>query len=352
MKKFLYILLFGGILSSSCSNEDILIDVNDNVNDVNITVSLSNFFSGYNFNDTHHDISVTDDYRTFNSESGLYIQVRTLVYNSNGELKDSLLFYSTNTNAVSKSIKLSSGHYTVISTLTFADETSGDGASWWYLNDKEKLSTANLQSRNRYSKWCIMSYDAKKVTVTSGQSVSVSMNPAPIGALCYMFLQNFQYKNEATYGTIADNGIRSLCLYSQNIANIFKLDPDATDRYQYLGDAGLNMWYFLSSYMVPKDFKSDWTFFKSNLYDFFYILTPNPHVQFGYEIDGDTGFSGYGEGSYNIQSGKTYLAYWDYFNVGNPYFGIADNNHWNTYSSRTRAISYSKCSGDNSLYSK
>ena len=81
-------------------------------------------------------------------------------------------------------------------------------------------------------------------------------------------------------------------------------------------------------------------------------MTPNPHVQFGYEIDGDTGFSGYGEGSYNIQSGKTYLAYWDYFNVGNPYFGIADNNHWNTYSSRTRAISYSKCSGDNSLYSK
>ena len=342
MKKFLYAILFGSLLLSSCKNDDILVEVNDNVNDVNISVSLSNFFSSYNFNDTRHDVTVTDDYRTFNSEHDLYIQVRTLVYDSNGVLKDSLLSYSTNTNGVSKAMKLSSGNYTIVSTLTFADQTNGYDASWWFLVDKEKLSTAKMKCRNRYSKWSIMSYDVKTITVTSGKSVSVSMTPVPIGALCYMFLQNFQYKNEATYGTKADNDIRSLCLYSQNIANTFKLDPNATDRYEYLRDAGLNRWYFLSSYMEPQDFNDDWTFFETNLYDFFYILTPDPHVVFGYTLDGNDIFTGYGEATYNIQNGTTYLAYWDYFKVGNPYFGIADNSHWNTYSSSAPSMIISK----------
>lgn len=338
MKKFLFIaFLFGSLLSISCSNDDIIIEANDNVNEVNVSVSLSNFFSSYDFNDTRHEITVTDDYRTFNSESGLYIQVRTLIYDGNGELKDSLLSYSTNTNTTTSNLKLSPGNYTIISTLTFALKNSGDDASWWYLKDKEKLATAKLQSRNRFSKWCIMSYDAKKINVTSGQSSSVSMTPSPIGALCYFFLQNFQFKSEATYGTVADNGIRSLCLYSQNIADVFKLDPDASDRYEYLGDAGRDSWYYLSSYMEPTDFDDDWKYFQSNLFDFFYILTPNPHVQFGYVLDGNTGFSGYGEKIYNIQNGKTYLAYWDYFKVGNPYFGIADNSHWNSYSASVRA---------------
>ena len=339
MKKFLYSLLgFAALFTASCTNDDINIEKRDSVNDVNVTVSLSNFFSSYNYEDTRHGLSAASDYRTFNSEYDLYIQVRTLVYDRNGLLIDSLLNYSTNTNAVTSTLQLPAGGYTIVSTLTFADETSGDDASWWYLVNKDRLSTATLRSRNRQTKWCIMSYDAKQVTVSSNQTTSISMTPQPIGALGYFYLENFWCVNESTYPQISDNGIRSLCLYSQNIANEYKLDPNAVDKYIYVGDAGEHSWWFLSDRLEPTDFNSEWTFFKTNLYDYFYMLAPQAHMIFGYIPEGETSFNGYGEATYSIQSGRTYLAYWDYFQIGNPYFGIADNNHWNTYSSNVKSI--------------
>ena len=119
MKRILFSALLVFAFVTSCKNDDIIIVKNDSVNEVNVNVSLSNFFSSYNYNDTRHDISVTEDYRTFNSEFNKYIHVRTLFYNSQGNLVDSLVTYSTSTNAVSESIKLAPGTYTVITTLNF-----------------------------------------------------------------------------------------------------------------------------------------------------------------------------------------------------------------------------------------
>lgn len=300
--------------------------------DTDITVSLNDFYSSYNYNDTRHDINVTDDYRTFHSEHDLYIQTRVLFYNANGVLVDSLIKYSTNLNELNLSKGLPEGRYTVVTTLTFADKTSGDDASWWWLADKQKLSTAKMNVRNRFSKWCIMSYDASVVNIVSGQKTTIRLNPRPVGALGYIFLQNFQYKSESTYGTVADNGIRALCLYARNVAVSYRLDPSTSNHYIYLDDAGSSSWYFLSDRMEPSDFDSSWTYFKTNLYDYFYILSPNPEIFFGYVPKGASSFTGYGQKNVTIRSGNTYLAYWDYFEVGNPYFGEANNNQWHTYS--------------------
>lgn len=340
MKKILlFTFSFVVLLVTSCTNDDIVIEVNDSVNEVNVSVSLSNFFSSYNYNDTYHGVSVTDDYRTFNSEFKRYIQTRTLIYDSNGFLVDSLLDYSTNTNTVTKIIKLSSGKYTAVSTLTFAMRSDKDNSfsSWWKLVDKDRLSTANLYINSNYSKWSIMSYDSKEFTVTSGSTTTLSMNPSPIGALAYLFFQNFWCDSESNYPKIVDNGIRSLCVYTQNKANSYKLDPNAAERYIYYDDQGKDWWYYLSDKLVPTDFDSSWTFFETNLYDYFYVLSPKSRITFGYSLEGSDTFTPYGESTQNVTSGQTYLAYWDYFKVGNPYFGIADNNHWNTYNSNARA---------------
>lgn len=348
MKNVVYSAFCGlALLATSCSNDDILIDKNDNVNEVNVNVSLSNFISSYNFNDTRHDISVTEDFRTFSSEFDKYIHVRTLFYNSQGNLVDSLITYSPTTNTVSKSIKLAAGTYTVITTLNFADEESADG-SWWDLYDKEKLSTAYLSPYRRDVIWCVMSYASQTITVASGNTTNVSMTPAPIGALGYMYLQNFQYKNEATYGTVADNGVRSIALYSQNVADGFKLDPNATEKYIYLEATGSGSWYYLSSNLEPSDFSGskDYGYFRTNLYSYLYILAPSFNAVFGYVLDGESSFQPYGQRNYTITNGQTYLAYWDWFQVGNPYFGIADNNHWHTYASAPQARSLSKSSSN------
>ena len=338
MKKiYLGALLLAGMLLSSCTNEDDG-EVVSQVNDVKVSVSLSNFFSSYNYNDTYHGINVTDDYRTFHSEYGFYIQTRVLFYDSNSNLVDSILLYSTNPNDINQAVNLPQGSYTAVATLTFAQKSKQTDKyfSWWNLIDKQSLFTAKISADwNRFSKWSIMSYASKTFTVSSGQTTTVNLNPQPIGSLGYVFLQNFQYKNEATYGTVVDNGIRSLCVYARNVSRVFKLDPNLSglSRYEYFDDAGSNSWYYLSDYMEPTDFDDSWTYFKTNLYDYFYILAPNPIVQFGYKVKGASGFQGYGEQSVNLTNGATYQAYWDYFQVGNPYFGIADNNHWHSYSS-------------------
>lgn len=180
-----------------------------------------------------------------------------------------------------------------------------------------------------------MSYASQSISVTAGRTTNISMTPAPVGALGYMFAQNFQYKNEASFGTVVDNGVRSIALYSQKVAEGYKMDPNASEKFIYKQATGTGSWYFLSNELTPSDFpmSKDYGYFRTNLISYFYILAPSFNAEFGYMLEGESGFNGYGEANYTITNGQTYLAYWDWFQRGNPYFGVADNNHWNTYSS-------------------
>lgn len=332
MKKLVFALIaVAAFAFSSCSNDDI--DIKNG--DVTVSVSLDNFFSSYNFTDNRYNLSLSDSYRAFNSDYGKYIEVRTLVYNENGVLVDSLLTYEANANnAVTGHLNLKDGTYTFVSTLTFSDDNKGDG--YWQLQNKENLHTAVLNNEYSQFQWSIMSYAAKTVSVTNGNA-SVNMQPAPVGATVYFTAQNFQYQNEASYGTVVDNGIRELALYTQQKAVAFKLDPSlsASEKYVYNADAGSTNWWYLKS-MEPSDFEDEsgaWTYFKTNVYGITYILAPRCSLVFGCSLDGEEGFYSFGKATYTIQSGVTQLAYWDWFKVGNPYFGPADNSHWNTYDS-------------------
>lgn len=314
---------------SSCSNDPIEVVSGQTVE---VSVNLNNFFSSYNYNDTKHDIKLGDDYRVFHSEYKKYIQVRVLFYSKEtGNLVDSVLVYSENTNTQKFSVSLPAGEYYAISTLAFADKKSIEG-TWWDIAGKEKLATAKMVPYSRFTKWALLSVDTKSLTVGEGTN-SLTLTPQPVGAVGYCYFQNFQYVDEQSYGTVADNGIRALTVYSQRIAKAYYLDPNASEKYEYYTDAGRSSWYFLSSHLEPQDFDNNWTYFKKNLYSYFYILAPDFNLCFGYVLNGQNTFSMFGKQDCNIQYGKTYLAYWDYFQVGNPYFGIADNNHWNDYSS-------------------
>ena len=328
-KIFLAILSLVAFFASSCSNDPIEVI---STQTVDVSVNLSNFFSSYDYNDTKHDVKLGDDYRVFHSEYDKYIQVRVLFYNKEtGNLVDSILVYSENTNTQKMSARLPSGEYYVISTLAFADEESIEG-TWWDIADKEKLSTAKMVPFSRFTKWAILSVDTKALVV-GASGASVALTPKPVGAMGYYFFQNFQYKDEESYGTNADNGIRYLNVYSQKIASAYYLDPNASDRFEYYSDAGRNSWYYLSKHVSPQDFNKDWTYFMTNIIGYFYMLAPEFNLCFGYTLMSQNSFAGFGQQNTSIEYGKTYLAYWDYFQVGNPYFGIADNNHWNDYSS-------------------
>lgn len=336
MKKILFglIALSVGFISS-CTNDDI--EINSTTAPVQdaltISVDLSKFYSGYTFDDTKHNIDqIAEAYRTFNSESEMLIQVRTLIYNKvTEELVDSIVNFVTNTNSVTSSKNLLPGNYYAVTTLSFANKNK---TSYWVLYDKEKISTAKLHPRYRFSKWSILSQSTDEFSVTRSQSARVNTVPAPLGALVYFYLQNFQYADEASYGEVVDNKVRRIALYSKRRADSYNIDPNASSKYNYAEETTSSSWYIDNAF-DPDDFVDEdnvaWTYFKTNLYGYCYILEPEQRNIFGYILEGDDSFKGYGEQNTNFTPGTTYLAYWDYFKIGNPYLGVADNNHWNDY---------------------
>lgn len=328
---FCLIAILVGIFSS-CSNDEIQIDKKISVvnNALTITVDLTNFYSSYTFDDTKHRIDqIAEAYRTFNSNNKMHIQVRTLIYDKASELLvDSIVSYVTNTNSVTESLDLYPGDYYAVTTLAFATQNK---RPLWNVIDGEKLSTAKLAPLARESKWSILSESTDEFSVSRGQNAKINTVPKPLGALIYFLLENFQYKDELSYGYDAeDNGIRKIALYSLRKAVSYNLNPNATSKFNYAEETSQDNWYVVKSF-VPTNFKDEWTYFQGNMYGYCYILEPEQTTVFGLMREGDTGFSDYGQQKTTYVPGVTYLAYWDYFKVGNPYLGIADNNHWNSY---------------------
>ncbi len=327
------------VFLTACSNEAIEIETSAGKvkNAVTITVSPSNFTSSYNYVDTKHNTNIADYYRTFHSEYSGLISVRTYFYDRNtGELADSVRrFVETADNDVVMSADLPVGDYYAVSMICMS---YGDEVPFWNIADREKLETAKLVQTNKTpsSLWNVLSVSTEKFSVLSDSHMSVSTVPSPVGSIIYYYYQNFQYKNQSTYGTIADNGIRSIAFYTRNKAVAYKLNPQATNRYEYLEDGGANNWYYVKN-SEPTNFDDSWAYFQKDLYGYAYFLAPEASMTFGYTLDGETTFHSYGKATKTFQPGKVHLAYWDYFQVGNPYMGIADNSHWNTYT--TKAIS-------------
>ena len=350
MKKIVFgLIAFSIILFSSCKNDEIKIDkpIAPVVNGLTMSVDISKFFSSYNYDDTYHNLGkgnqIAEAFRTFNSESGKLIQVRTLIYNkSTNEIVDSIVNYVSNLNQVTSTKNLLPGDYWAITTLAFADKADPN-ETWWYVADYKNLTTAKLYPRNRYGKWSVLSYSTESFTVSRSLPAHVNTAPVPLGALIYMIGENFQYINEASYGVVADNKVRNVALYTKRKAESYNLDPNATSKYNFYEETGTNDWYYNRDFDVSyftDDNGNVWTSFKSNFYGYCYVLETEQTTCFGYTLDGQNNFKGpYGEQTITYKPGTTYLAYWDYFQIGAPYFGLADNNHWHFYTAKTRSAS-------------
>lgn len=340
MKKILFALVaLVTMLFSSCSNDAIEISTSEGKvsNALSISISPSKFFSTYDFKDTKHpDIdNLQETFRTFNSEQGGLIEARSYFYKkSTGILVDSVkTFVSNATNDITFNVNLPKGDYYAISIINIA---TSDKDPFWNIKDREKLETATLVYDLPYSFWNILSMSTDEFTISDNKTANITTIPSPIGSIIYYYYQNFQY-NSTSDNSIKDNGIRQLAIYARNKAIGYKLNPNAANKYEYLSDAGENRWYFLQR-CSPDDFADDWTFFKTNLYSYEYVLTPETEIVFGYTLDGEDSFQPYGQAKYTLQPGKMYLAYWNYFQVGNPYFGIANNNHWGNDNAKGRAF--------------
>lgn len=328
------------VLLSSCHNEDILIEDSTKC-EVNVTVDLTHFFSCYDFIDTRHSFNLEKNkrFKSHNAaeiyesrctrydsiNSSAKIKARILFYNDNGVLEDDDSKYvedytnPANKTVNSKTFKLPTGKYTVIAILTFGVErlTSDEN---WTLKDKENLKTACLEHDNAGTIWSIMSYASQEeFEVGAKKPNKLEMTPTPVGALCYAYFQNFQENNK----------INSIRACTNKFAKGFMLDPYSSNRYIFRENYNLRKNFLVFS--QPGDYSDNKDYFQGDVFDFFYILAPQ--CDFYYYYYDDKGPQEWPVGNnqeqeYVIESGKTYLAYWDYNDVDHPYFGIADNDHW------------------------
>ncbi|MGN0213312.1 MAG: hypothetical protein ACI4AH_00710 [Muribaculaceae bacterium] len=323
MKKILFglVALALGALTS-CTNDDIEIISGQSTT---FSVDPSLLFSSYTYKDTKHDIEIAEQYRKFNSVEEAYIHVRSLIYNkATGALVDSISVFVENTNLVTKELKLPAGDYCAITTLAFAAD---ENYMLWKVSNRETLSAAKLFCIwSLKDEWCIVSQAVNYFSVSGESGTSVRATPKPLGSLVYYYMENFQYKDSSTT-TISDNGIRTIGIYALRKGVSYNLDPDASNKVNYAEETGTSQWYYLAK-LEPANFNEDWTFFKSNLYGYYFVLETQQKNVFGIKREGENGFAPYGEQDRTYEAGKMYLAYWNYFEIGNPYLGEADNNHW------------------------
>lgn len=331
MKKTLYLLFALTVgFATSCSNDEITIEKNDGVS---IIINPSDLFSSYNYVDNYHDIDqIQDEFRYFvNVKKHIYI--RALFYDKKtNKLTKKLTKSVTNTNEVILDTDIPQGNYNVITTLGFADGNKGE-TPWVSLKDEEDLKKAYLEPYKVISsKWNIFSVAKDEISV-DGKSLILKPKFSPIGSIIYARNENFQYRNQYDYDnkTTYDNGIREIALYTKSRGIGYKLDPTSNSPY-ILDDqaSGVNSWYYAFS-MEPTNFDDSWTFFKTNLYGYYFFLPEQSELTFGYStVTNMNTFSSYGQGTYKLKPGEVYLAYWNYLKVGKPYFGMAKNYNWNT----------------------
>ena len=111
-------------------------------------------------------------------------------------------------------------------------------------------------------------------------------------------------------------------------AKTYNLSPKAVSKVNYLNEGTSNQWKALTGAAAGSDG------YIKNTVSYSFLLEPEETLVFGLTRVDETSFTPYGETSAKLEAGKVYLAYWDHLKLGAPYFGIADNNHFNTYTKK------------------
>ena len=224
MKKLLFaVFVLAALLSVSCSNEKIDVDVKNTIRYSDLTLSISTT-SAYE----KYGMSSYQDYLV--SNSSVRVGVTSLLYNSNGKLVDTKSSYEKTFGTVSHSYeKLTDGKYTIITFETLVNADNNNKSENWDLVDIDNINTVKI-SNKRYNvvPWQnSVGVSTLSVDITSNQTINVS--PSPVGVLLDFSYENFDKSDYKWLG-----------FELRNTASGYLLDPSLPTSQKYVYDNGYN----------------------------------------------------------------------------------------------------------------
>ena len=218
MKKYIYTLLaIVSMLATSCSNEEIEIEVTAPQKKLNLSIATS---------EAYETFGISDYVNALGGIPNLYIGVTSLLYDSEGNLVDEVNSNVKQFGPVNQTFSVSRGKYTLLTVMTFAEKQNYtySPVMWEFVN-KNKLSTARLEKkdqRNISYHW-IVSLSSKEITMAN-ENKNVVITPEPLGSLVHIKHYNFDKKDDI-----------GLVFATKNISSGINLDPKlkGNDRYYY-----------------------------------------------------------------------------------------------------------------------
>lgn len=218
MKKYIYTLLaIVSMLATSCSNEEIEIEVTAPQKKLNLSIATSKAYETF---------GISDYVNALGEIPNLYIGVTSLLYDSEGNLVDEVNSNVKQFGPVNQTFSVSRGKYTLLTVMTFAEKQNYtySPVMWEFVN-KNKLSTARLEKKDQrnISYLWVVSMASEEITMAN-ENKSIAISPQLLGSMVNIEHYNFDKKEDV-----------GLVFAAKNISSGINLDPKlkGNDRYYY-----------------------------------------------------------------------------------------------------------------------
>lgn len=292
---------------TACSNDAIDIEYSEK-GSLSLTISPSAPYDDFGLTSSFTSSILGDiDY--------CYVGVTSLLYDSEGNLADSVCTYSRTLSLMSQEFEaVEKGTYTLVCIETLA--SSEEDYAWrvWNLTGVEKLSTLRIENAGYYTYW----YDAvglyTQTVVLSGTTQTLSVSPEAIGCIIDIDYENYDGSDYVWFG--------------------FELKGEIDGRYLSPNITGTDRWYF-TEVNETHTWDGLWNSYESTGLTeggatMYCLQTGSQEYCFGlnktgYNDDGTINFTAFGDETSTLEEGAWYVAYTYYTGSVETYFGADDS---------------------------
>jgi hypothetical protein len=228
----------------------------------------------------------------------------TYIYNSNGDLVDSVATQQFTMNTASQIRSLAKGNYTIVTVETLVDTDNNNQSGSWSIKDTENLSTIKI-SQERHS----LSYPDIVGVCTISTSLngnnSLSATPKAIGSMVRFHAYNIERSPFVNVG-----------LGTSDILDYYSINPQLARNEKFSENLSLSHYFNLRGHLSAEKILEGY-------YNLLYIVESSIVPQYAAQDENDAGTSSWSTweaDKENLEDGKIYDAGFYYLHTEEPYY--------------------------------